>query len=83
MIDPYAWGYSSPIFFGLLSAFAAVLILKNRLLEAIIFAIAIMAWSTQWHESTNLWDYLIDPFVATWAIFKSIQIWMKNKSSII
>ena len=32
------------------------------------FAIAIIAWTFHWHESANLWDYLLDPFLGIWAI---------------
>jgi hypothetical protein len=31
-------------------------------------ACATLAWATGWYESTNLWDYLFDPFVAAYAL---------------
>jgi hypothetical protein len=34
-----------------------------------IIGIAIIAWSVRWHESSNLWDYLLDPALAIWALF--------------
>ena len=34
-----------------------------------ILALAIVAWSVHWHESANLWDYLLDPFLAIWAVY--------------
>ena len=32
-----------------------------------MIAIAIIAWAAHWHESANLWDYVLDPFLAIWA----------------
>lgn len=68
MVDPYAWGYGS------LGLFAAILLLA--LCSGIlgwnkgvwIIALAIIAWSAHWHESTNLWDYVLDPILAIWAV---------------
>jgi hypothetical protein len=68
MLDPYAWGYGS---FTLLAAVIATALLallagSNRI--AIILALAILAWAVGWHESANLWDYILDPFLGLWAI---------------
>ena len=32
-----------------------------------IIALAILAWVGHWYESTNLWDYVLDPLLAIWA----------------
>jgi len=69
MMDPYAWGYWS---IGLLIAvlvFAVTCGVANWTRGVWILAIAIIAWSVHWHESTNLWDYLLDPFLAIWALW--------------
>ena len=69
MMDPYAWGYGS---IGLLIAvliFAVACGVANWTRGVWILAIAIIAWSVHWHESTNLWDYLLDPFLAIWALW--------------
>jgi hypothetical protein len=68
MLDPYAWGYGS---FTLLAAVIATALIawlagSNRI--AIILALAILAWAAGWHESANLWDYILDPFLGLWAI---------------
>ena len=73
MLDPYAWGYDS---FTLLAAviaaaLAAWFVGSNRI--AIILALAILAWAAGWHESTNLWDYILDPFFGLWAIASLIR----------
>ncbi|MCM0028675.1 MAG: hypothetical protein NBV55_03140 [Polynucleobacter sp.] len=73
MLDPYAWGYGS---FALLAAVIATALLawfagSNRIV--IILAVAILAWAVGWHESTNLWDYILDPFLGLWAIASLIR----------
>ncbi|MBU3560264.1 hypothetical protein [Polynucleobacter hallstattensis] len=68
MLDPYAWGYGST---GLLIAtifFAIWCGLTGWTKGVWILSFAIIAWATHWHESTNLWDYLLDPFLAIWAL---------------
>lgn len=68
MIDPYAWGYGSIAFLIVVLAFALVCGLANWSKGVWIIAIAIIAWSAHWHESANLWDYILDPFLAIWAL---------------
>jgi len=47
----------------------------------------VLAWSIEWYESRNLWDYLLDPLLfiyvitrlvhsGTQGIFKSSRQWM-------
>lgn len=69
MIDPYAWGYGSIPFLIAVLFFALVCGLANWNKGVWIFAIAIIAWAAHLHESANLWDYLLDPFLALWALF--------------
>jgi len=68
MIDPYAWGYGSILFFIAVLLFALVCGLANWSKGVWIIAIAILAWAAHWHESANLWDYLLDPFLAIWGL---------------
>ena len=68
MIDPYVWGYGSIAFFIAVLFFALVCGIANWSKGVWIIAIAILAWAAQWHESANLWDYLLDPFLAIWAL---------------
>jgi hypothetical protein len=68
MIDPYVWGYGSILFFIAVLLFAVVCSLANWSKGVWIIAIAILAWAAHWHESANLWDYLLDPFLAVWGL---------------
>jgi hypothetical protein len=39
-----------------------------------------IAWAAHWHESANLWDYLLDPFLAIWALFATLSaIYIKRR----
>jgi hypothetical protein len=68
MVDPYAWGYGSIAFLVVVLVFAVICALASWAKGVWIVGLAIIAWGFGWHESTNLWDYLLDPFVAIWAI---------------
>jgi hypothetical protein len=68
MMDPYAWGYGSIAFFIAVLCFALGCGLVNWSKGVWVIAISILAWAGHWHESANLWDYLLDPFLAIWAL---------------
>jgi hypothetical protein len=61
-LDPYTagWGFSW-LFVLAFSATAVLLAMKNRF--AIVLMAAILAYNLHLLESTNLWDYLVDPFL--------------------
>ncbi|MBU3622270.1 hypothetical protein [Polynucleobacter sp. AP-Latsch-80-C2] len=74
MFDPYSWGYGS---LGMLIAvllFALVLALLGWTKGVWIIALAIIAWAGHWHESTNLWDYVLDPLLGIWAVIALVNI---------
>ena len=73
MIDPYAWGYGSLIFLAAIisSGFCMWLAKWNRLVT--LLALSLLAWCFSLHESTNLWDYLLDPFLACWCIVSLLR----------
>jgi hypothetical protein len=79
MLDPYAWGYGS---LGLLLAivlFALVCGLLGWTKGVWIIAIAIVAWAGHWHESTNLWDYVLDPLFCLWALISCIHVLYRKR----
>ena len=78
MIDPYAWGYGSILFFIAVLLFAVVCGLANWSKGVWMIAIAILAWAAHWHESANLWDYLLDPFLAIWALMAVFGVFYKR-----
>ncbi len=66
--DPYGAGYGTPAMLGALAAVAlAAWIARLNAIVAIIGA-ALAAQIAGALESTNLWDYLIDPLIAVYAI---------------
>ena len=79
MIDPYAWGYGSTLFFIAVLLFAVVCGLANWSKGVWMIAIAILAWAAHWHESANLWDYLLDPFLAIWALMAVFGVFYKRR----
>jgi len=79
MIDPYAWGYGSIPFLVATLLFALICGLANWTKGVWIIAIAILAWAAHWHESANLWDYLLDPFLAIWAVCACIGAILRRR----
>ncbi|MBU3626841.1 hypothetical protein ICN48_11440 [Polynucleobacter sp. JS-Safj-400b-B2] len=79
MIDPYAWGYGSIAFLIAVLFFALVCGLSNWSKGVWIIAIAILAWAVHWHESANLWDYLLDPFLTIWAFIALIGMLYRKR----
>jgi hypothetical protein len=79
MVDPYAWGYGSSVFFIAVLFFALVCGLANWNKGVWIIAIAILAWAAQWHESANLWDYLLDPLLVIWALIALIGAFYRKR----
>ena len=76
--DPYRLGWGSTgIWLGLLSLSIVCWLNSVRLLPLLI-ALAVLAWSTGVLESTNLWDYLIDPWLAMIAIFQCVRVGIKT-----
>jgi hypothetical protein len=65
--DPYALGYRPRV---LLLVAAALVIAwwRRRRGAALVLAAGVAAFGMGLMESTNLWDYLVDPAVATWAV---------------
>ncbi len=66
--DPYRLGYGSVQFVVVLLLFALAAWSRGYAMIALCIALATLAWASGWYESGNLWDYLIDPFVAIYAL---------------
>lgn len=79
MFDPYGWGYSSVSLLIAVLVFALLCAIAKWSRGTWIIGLAIIAWGMQWHESTNLWDYLIDPILVVWAIFGVVATIMKMR----
>ena len=73
MLDPYAWGYGSLGLFIAVIVFAIVCGIAGWTKGVWVLALAMIAWAAHWHESVNLWDYLLDPFLAFWALFAIVS----------
>lgn len=71
--DPYAWGYGDPrLVAGVLALSVALWVAGRQAASAVLMAASI-AWQLRLGESSNLWDYLVDPLLAgagvLWAVW--------------
>ena len=76
--DPYRLGYGNPLFIAALLLVALLAWFRKFDQIALCIALAILAWSAGWYESDNLWDYLLDPFVAVYALAAIISYGVKT-----
>ncbi|MDH4470002.1 MAG: hypothetical protein QE493_03400 [Verrucomicrobiae bacterium] len=71
-IDPYCWGWGNNLFLIVIAIFTFfLLVTKNRF--AILILLALAAFDFQLQETTNLWDYLIDPIYAVLALVMGMR----------
>ena len=79
--DPYRWGYGNPWFLCCWLLLAVAACFCQLALVVFAIALAVLAWGAGWYESTNLWDYLLDPLLAIYAtsalVRNGIQILLK------
>ena len=67
-LDPYRWGYGDSRFIAALLVLALLAWFMRAWLTVACVCAAVLAWVARTHESTNLWDYLIDPWLAVYAL---------------
>ncbi|OIR08855.1 hypothetical protein GALL_88490 [mine drainage metagenome] len=83
MFDPYRLGYGNLWFMAVLLGLAVWSGLRYSMLLALCVALAVAAWSAGWYESPNLWDYLLDPWLAVYALGVQLRTglsrWRGNK----
>jgi hypothetical protein len=78
--DPYRLGFGNPWFITVLLAIALVAWYEQFTLIALGISLAVLAWSIGWYESNNLWNYLIDPWVAVYALAALLKKSVGGKS---
>ena len=76
MFDPYRLGYGNLWFMAALLVLAVWSSLRYSTLLATCIALAVAAWAAGWYESPNLWDYLLDPWLALYAFAVWMKIWL-------
>lgn len=84
--DPYQFGYGNTTFVVTLLLLALSAWLANRDLIALCISLSLIAWAVGWYESDNLWDYLIDPFISTYALvalfIDAVKVIGRNRSQV-
>jgi hypothetical protein len=73
MFDPYRMGFGNVWFLLALLGLAVWASLRYSTLLALCVALGVAAWSLGWYESTNLWDYLQDPWLAVYAFAAEVK----------
>jgi hypothetical protein len=76
MLDPYRLGYGNLWFMAALLGLSVWSSLRYSAFLAICIALGVAAWSVGWYESTNLWDYLLDPWLAIYVWAVQVKYWL-------
>ena len=71
--DPYRLGWGGFYLWAGLLVVALVSWLRGFMLLPVLIAFALFGWSAGLMETTNLWDYLIDPWLAVAAFVTSAR----------
>ena len=80
--DPYRLGYGNLWFMAGLLLLAVWSVLRYSTFLALCIALAVAAWSAGWYESPNIWDYLLDPWLAIYAIVVQGKYWWARRRKI-
>ncbi|MFC5522631.1 hypothetical protein [Polaromonas jejuensis] len=81
--DAYRAGWGTWGLWSALFAVSLIFWLKGLRLLPMLVALALLAWTAGLLESTNLWDYLMDPWLAMAALFQCAQFgWLKLWASV-
>jgi hypothetical protein len=81
--DPYRLGYGDPWLVTTLALLALWSWWTRLELLSICLALALLAWAVGCYESTNLWDYLLDPLLAIYAIASILMAICKRMMSLL
>ena len=68
--DAYRLGWGSFSLLGVLLALVVAFLFNGSWLVPSLIGLALLAWVAELMESTNLWDYLIDPWLAVGAMIQ-------------
>jgi hypothetical protein len=72
--DAYRLGWGSWGFWAALLALSLVCWVRGFRWLPVFIALGLLAWVAGAMESTNLWDYLIDPWLAVAAFFQCVKL---------
>jgi hypothetical protein len=65
--DPYRLGFGNLWFIAGLLIVVSAAWFRQYTLIAMSISLAVLAWSVGWYESNNLWNYLLDPWLAIYS----------------
>ena len=67
--DAYGAGWGSAGLLAILLSICLVCSFAGLRLLPLLIGLALLSWTAQLLESTNLWDYLLDPWLGCYAVF--------------
>lgn len=78
-IDPYHFGYAPAVMGASLVLVSLVCWFTGKRDLAVVLLLPLLAFNLQLLESSNLWDYVLDPVLFTYALVQSVIYLWKNR----
>lgn len=76
--DPYQLGYAPQALGIVIFVVAAALWLRQHAALAITLLLPLLAFHTGWFESSNLWDYVLDPLLFGYAVVQLLAGYVRS-----
>jgi hypothetical protein len=78
-LDPYRLGYDNSWFLAFLLSLGLIAHVLRWPLVLAAISLAVIGWAFGVYESRNLWDYLLDPLLALYALWATAR-WLVNSA---
>ena len=79
--DAYRPGWGAPGMWAALLFISLLAWARGLRLLPTLVGLALLAWTAGVLESTNLWDYLMDPWLAVFSIFHCVRLGIKKTAA--
>ena len=79
-LDLYRWGWDGMVAVGAVSALAVFLFARGNRFGILLLA-AFLAWELGVLESTNLWDYVVDPVYWLVSLGACLNAWREQRGT--
>lgn len=78
-VDPYHFGYAPAVMGVSLMLMSMVCWFTGKRDLAVVLLLPLLAFNLQLLESSNLWDYVLDPILFAYALVQSVTYWWSNR----
>jgi len=78
-VDSYHFGYAPVAMSVMLALLSIVCWYAGKRDLAVVLLLPLLAFNLQLLETSNLWDYVLDPVLFVYALIQTVSYWWKNR----